>query len=115
MGELRYLTDVTTLALDPSQCNGCKMCTAVCPHAVFRVTDRVAAIVDRDACMECGACARNCEQQAITVDAGVGCAAAVIAGALGIEGACCCTTGSQTIGKAATGDEADSDVDPAPC
>jgi ferredoxin len=29
-------------------------------------------------CMECGACATNCPASAITVDAGVGCAAAVI-------------------------------------
>jgi len=89
------------------------MCTTVCPHAVFRVADGVATIADRDACMECGACARNCEQQAITVDAGVGCAAAVIAGALGFQSACCCTTGAQTLGGPA--DEAASNVDPAPC
>jgi ferredoxin len=37
-----------------------------------------AAITDRDLCMECGACARNCDFGAISVNAGVGCAAAII-------------------------------------
>jgi len=40
--------------------------------------------------MECGACAMNCPTDALTVQAGVGCAAAVINAALGRDGACCC-------------------------
>jgi len=36
-----------------------------------------------DTCMECGACARNCPTEAITVRAGVGCATAVFDDALG--------------------------------
>jgi len=79
---LRYLPDVVTLQLDPAKCNGCKLCVEVCPHAVFAVESKVARIVDRDACMECGACARNCEPGALTVDSGVGCASAIIYGAL---------------------------------
>jgi NAD-dependent dihydropyrimidine dehydrogenase PreA subunit len=79
---LRYLPGVVTLELDVSKCDGCKLCTEVCPHAVFAVEDQKAAIVDRDACMECGACAQNCEPGAITVESGVGCAAAIIYGAL---------------------------------
>jgi NAD-dependent dihydropyrimidine dehydrogenase PreA subunit len=39
-----------------------------------------AQIVDREACMECGACANNCETGAIRVRAGVGCALALIQG-----------------------------------
>jgi len=39
-----------------------------------------ARIVDKDSCMECGACALNCPANAIEVDAGVGCAAAIIMG-----------------------------------
>ncbi|MEJ2191083.1 MAG: 4Fe-4S binding protein [Nitrospirota bacterium] len=38
------------------------------------------SIGDRDACMECGACQRNCPSQAVTVNAGVGCASAVLKG-----------------------------------
>jgi NAD-dependent dihydropyrimidine dehydrogenase PreA subunit len=88
---LRYLPDVVTLQLDPAKCNGCKLCVEVCPHAVFVVENKLARIVDRDACMECGACALNCEPGAITVDSGVGCAAAIIHGALtGTEPACGC-------------------------
>lgn len=79
---LRYLPNVVTLQLEADKCNGCKMCTEVCPHAVFVVENKKSRIVDRDACMECGACAQNCESGAITVDPGVGCAAAIICGAL---------------------------------
>ena len=115
MSEHRYLPGVTTLALDPSLCNGCQMCTTVCPHAVFRVEDKRAAIADRDACMECGACARNCEQGAITVDAGVGCAAAIIAGALGLKRSCCCTLDEPLVPLDTGSKAATSEVDPAPC
>jgi ferredoxin len=38
-----------------------------------------AKVVDRGACMECGACQRNCAFGAISVESGVGCAAAIIA------------------------------------
>ena len=34
---------------------------------------------DPDLCMECGACARNCPVQALTVSPGVGCAVAILA------------------------------------
>lgn len=90
MPQFRYLSDVVTLALDQQKCNGCRMCVTVCPHEVFAIVDKRASIVDRDACMECGACAQNCEHGAITVSAGVGCAAAVIFGAFKGGGASCC-------------------------
>lgn len=82
MKELRYLKDVVTLALNPQICTGCGICTQVCPHGVLQVREKKAVIIERDACMECGACMRNCPTQAIKVDAGVGCAAAIIKGAL---------------------------------
>ncbi len=92
---LRYLPGVTTLKLDPERCTGCRLCTEVCPHAVFRLEDKRATVADRDACMECGACAMNCEAGAISVQSGVGCAAAIITGLLrGTEPTCDC--GSQT-------------------
>ena len=91
---LKYLANVTTLTLDTEICIGCGMCTTVCPHAVFKITDKKAEITDRDACMECGACELNCPVAAIRVQAGVGCAAAVISGAIkGTEPdcECCCS------------------------
>jgi ferredoxin len=77
---LRYLDDVVTLEYDHAKCTGCQLCTIVCPHAVFAMDGNRAALVDRDACIECGACERNCAFGAITVRAGVGCAAGIIAG-----------------------------------
>jgi ferredoxin len=66
------------------------MCETVCPHAVFSVVDGKTAIARKDACMECGACMRNCEAEALFVQAGVGCANAVINAAIGRSGACSC-------------------------
>jgi NAD-dependent dihydropyrimidine dehydrogenase PreA subunit len=89
--KLGYLKNGETLALDPARCNGCRECIEVCPHAVFEMAGGTSRIVDRSACMECGACARNCASGAITVKAGVGCAAAIIGGMLrGTEPACGC-------------------------
>lgn len=91
MSGLRYIEGVVTLDLDAEKCNGCRLCTQVCPHGVFVVEDRRARITDKDACMECGACAMNCAQGAITLKPGVGCAAAIINGWInGTEPSCDC-------------------------
>jgi ferredoxin len=80
--------------LDIETCVGCSLCVQVCPHAVFHVADGKAGIVNRDACMECGACALNCPVDAIAVESGVGCALAMIVGALrGTEPTCDCRGG----------------------
>lgn len=78
MKRFRYLKNVATLQLQPDKCCGCGRCFDVCPHQVFRITDRKALIVDLDACLECGACAMNCPTESISVDAGVGCAIGLI-------------------------------------
>jgi len=96
MGHMMYLKDVVTLELNEQTCVGCGMCLMVCPHAVMSMDNGHARIENRDACMECGACARNCPVDAITVQAGVGCAAAVINSALGRQGSCCCVIENQS-------------------
>jgi NAD-dependent dihydropyrimidine dehydrogenase PreA subunit len=75
---MRYLLNGQSLTFDAALCNGCGRCEEVCPHGVFSVIDRKAAIADRGACMECGACRMNCATGAIAVSSGVGCASAVI-------------------------------------
>ena len=108
MGELIYLEDVVTLELDHEKCVGCGMCLDVCPHAVFELDGGKALIENRDACMECGACARNCPVEALSVQAGVGCAAAVINTALGRTGSTCCCVAEeeQTPAKASPAESA---------
>ena len=78
MKGFRHLQNVATLKLDPSACIGCGRCPEVCPHQVFELLDKKAAIRDQGTCMECGACAINCPVKAITVDAGAGCASGMI-------------------------------------
>lgn len=92
---LRYLENVVSLALIEERCIGCGMCEIVCPHRVFAVRQGKAMITDRDLCIECGACSRNCPVEAIRVEAGVGCASAILTGWLtGKEPSCDCGGGS---------------------
>ena len=74
----KYIKDVTTLEYESDKCNGCGRCSEVCPHGVFDMADKKAFITDKNYCIECGACVLNCPSEAISVNAGVGCAAAVI-------------------------------------
>jgi NAD-dependent dihydropyrimidine dehydrogenase PreA subunit len=88
---MKYLANVTTLDYVLDKCSGCGRCVEVCPRGVFEMQDKRAAIMDKDLCMECGACAKNCEFGAISVNSGVGCAAAIINGMLtGSEPSCGC-------------------------
>jgi ferredoxin len=74
----RYLRNAVTLEFDQGHCIGCGRCLDVCPHQVFTPAGKKVLLADRDACMECGACALNCPVGAISVDAGVGCASGMI-------------------------------------
>ncbi len=98
MQQFIYLEDVVTLALDEEKCTGCGVCLIVCPHAVLNMNAKHVRIRNRDACMECGACAQNCPTGSVTVEAGVGCATAVINSALGrkASSSCCVIEPGQT-------------------
>ncbi len=98
---MKYLANVTTLEYSLDKCTGCGRCEEVCPRGVFALVEGNstlapapppqgegirrggvlrAVVTDKDLCMECGACALNCEFGAIAVNTGVGCAAALING-----------------------------------
>jgi NAD-dependent dihydropyrimidine dehydrogenase PreA subunit len=92
---MKYLKNVTTLEYFENKCTGCGRCVEVCPQGVFVMRDKRAAIIDKDLCMECGACARNCDFGALAVDSGVGCAAAIINSMIfGGEPSCDCSGSS---------------------
>ena len=87
----RYLPGVVTLKYDVDKCKGCGRCIEVCPHGVFKMESGKAKIIDKDACIECGACMKNCPFGAIEVNAGVGCAAAILS--KGKSNSACCGEG----------------------
>ncbi len=87
----KYLKNVATLELLSNNCIGCKKCVLVCPHRVLAFNNKKANIQDKDKCIECGACEKNCPTRAITVNASVGCASAIIKGWLtGSKPSCDC-------------------------
>ncbi len=90
---MRYLSNVATLKYFPESCTGCGQCAEVCPHGVFVINGKKAAVTDKDLCMECGACQTNCAYGAISVNSGVGCAGAVIKGLLTGTEECGCSAG----------------------
>ncbi len=76
---------ITQITINLEKCTtpfACKKCLQVCPHGAFEGGLRQVKLVRPEACMECGACQRNCPTEAITVESGVGCAAAMIRAAL---------------------------------
>lgn len=90
---LRYLKNVASLKIDTAKCSGCGVCVQVCPHQVIEMREKRAAIRDLDLCMECGACRMNCSMEAIQVEAGVGCANAILRGMiLGTAPQCGCSS-----------------------
>ncbi|MBN2795737.1 MAG: 4Fe-4S binding protein [Clostridia bacterium] len=73
---MKYL-DVATLKFNQEKCIGCKKCLEVCPHQVFILKNKI-EMAHKALCIECGACQMNCPVDAISVDAGTGCATAVL-------------------------------------
>jgi NAD-dependent dihydropyrimidine dehydrogenase PreA subunit len=96
---VKYLADAPSLKMVSEKCTGCGMCLEVCPHNVFAIRDKKAVIIDKDRCMECGACAVNCAFGALSVDKGVGCAAAIINSIIkGGEPVCGCGNNNDSSG-----------------
>jgi NAD-dependent dihydropyrimidine dehydrogenase PreA subunit len=90
---MQYLKNVVTLEFDPELCTGCGRCIEVCPREVFEKAGKTVEMRNRDRCIECGACMMNCAFGAVRVQAGVGCAAAVLNGMVrGGEPSCDCAS-----------------------
>jgi len=77
---MNYIKNVVTLKLEPDLCTGCGLCTEVCPRSVLELDPAQGKVdlINRDSCIECGACMMNCPIGAISVQAGVGCAYALL-------------------------------------
>jgi NAD-dependent dihydropyrimidine dehydrogenase PreA subunit len=90
---MQYLKNVVSLGFNPELCTGCGRCVEVCPHGVFEKIGKAVELRNRDRCIECGACMMNCAFGAIRVQAGVGCAAAVLNGMMrNREPSCDCSS-----------------------
>ncbi len=85
----QYLKKVVTLEYAREKCTGCGLCSQVCPQGVLKLEDRKAVVLNKDWCMECGACVLNCASSALRVRSGVGCALGVLAGKLRGTEPCC--------------------------
>lgn len=87
-----YLKNVSTLEFNKEKCIKCLTCLSVCPREVLKFVNKEIQIIEKDRCIECGACSLNCEPEALKVDAGVGCAAAMISALKSgkpVDEACC--------------------------
>lgn len=62
------------------QCIGCGWCVDVCPHQIIVLNeDEKAVILNESQCIECGACALQCSENAIqTHPVGCGCVSGVL-------------------------------------
>ena len=87
---LAYISGVTTIGLDPTKCNGCRMCLKVCPQPVFGPLKGAVEILEPDLCIECGACVMNCSEDALSVRPGVGCAALILKSWITRSDPACC-------------------------
>ena len=94
---MKYLKNIASLNFIQEKCTNCLLCIDVCPHGVFLLQNKQVVVVDKDLCMECGACALNCKYGAITVNSGVGCASGIINGMI-TGGAPSCDCGSSSAG-----------------
>ncbi len=88
----RYPLNGKSLEINSQKCTGCGICAEVCPHDVFTFAEgtKKALIAASESCMECGACALNCPFNAVKVNRGVGCAAAIVGSMFGKKGECSC-------------------------
>lgn len=66
------------IKIEQQKCNGCGVCTWVCPHGVLSMNSRLAVVAHSERCIECGACELNCTTRAIKVTKGTGCLLIII-------------------------------------
>lgn len=53
--------------VNQDECLGCGACTGVCPVEAIKLNDAGLAEVDADACLDCGACEGTCPVSAISL------------------------------------------------
>lgn len=53
--------------VNKDNCVGCGACKEACPAGAINISDEGKAVVDADACVSCGACTGECPAGAIEV------------------------------------------------
>lgn len=89
--DFQHLKNVSTLKLEAEKCKACGICLTVCPRIVLvkNEEDNRVHIENMDNCIECGACMINCPFGALSVEAGTGCAIAILNGLMKSSKPCC--------------------------
>jgi len=73
LGNIFNILNIRIL-IDETKCTGCGQCGEVCPFGLPQPNENGKfQIKDSDRCIECSACQRNCNEQAIIMQEQKGC------------------------------------------
>lgn len=57
--------ELLSYEIDPTKCNGCTLCSRVCPVGAISGTVKQPHTIDKNKCIKCGACMEKCKFAAI--------------------------------------------------